>query len=538
MSSISTQETVILALVCVLVGVNVALGCHAMWKRRGQLGDKLWVRCHGCRSWWRKLRMRKVKEDDDEVAAFVAKYVTDKVNKGMRTTWAANGYITVLSVMIIGLRIITRLETWMTIGQIGAAIGFCVCTTITCLIGRYPSAAFCYAVTMIVMCSLIATSHPTPETIWYLDGSIAVFRLVLGWQYHGWRSVTTWNIAYLCSALYVFGQCTVSEQEQSWFLLGQLWYILAVFCVAAHANRTMTAEARGVAERENLREESSAFRDMLELVCDVVAPLDEGLRLAEETSRLSAMVTFRQKASVKGMRIQDFMPDEGDKIAFESCMNALSENDTGATTSRVLHSKLRDGLGNTLSVELFCVLTRSLFGKGYLLGIREFSDYAPAPMAAGSRSQRRTRSQAGSSDGGSPHSSGRPSNQLASESGSDTESVHSSDHKDKVATRLSPTSDTGVQLALVRVMARLEVRSRASCCPYHQRLRHITKAVGSLKSVECLPSFETSDKLQCKTCGFLNPDSLGGDVEATDGHVTATCFACQNPIERRSPLSL
>lgn len=80
---------------------------------------------------------------------------------------------------------------------------------------------------------------------------------------------------------------------------------------------------------------------------------------------------------------------------------------------RALHVKLRDGWGSAIPVELFCVQVEKLAGKTHFIGIREFCDFAPAPMARtfqrpAPRRQRRQRSARGtaadsssSSDSGS-----------------------------------------------------------------------------------------------------------------------------------------
>jgi len=523
-----SQEDAFLAIAGGLLVLNALFRCRSAWQQRSQLRDKLQFWCHGCRTWWRRLSLRREPaEAEDQVAAYVEKYVRDKAEKGMRTIWVYTSYIYLISVFTIAWRIVRGESTWMTAGQTIVNLAFCACTSISCLSGIHPGAHLIYAITLAAMCSLVALSYPTTVTIWYLDGCLVVFRLVVTWQYQGWLTVTLFNVVYMCTALYAFGRCAASDQERGWFLLGQVWYALAVFAVAAHSSRTAKAEARGVAERASLREESSAFRDMLELVCDVVAPLDQNLRL---------VVTFRQTASVKGMRIQDFMPDENDKVAFDNCMSSLSEESSNATTSRVLHSKLRDGLGNILSVELFCVLTRSLFSKECLVGIREFSDYAPAPMASSPTGpKRRARSQPASGD---EHTSPGGSQLQGADPGSDAESVHSDPGAQQDVALKRPTTDTGLQLALVRVMSRCVVRCRASCCPYHERLRRISKAVHSLKGVDCLPTFQTSETLQCSACGFLNRDNLRSAVGASDASAGAICFACEAAIERPAPIAL
>jgi len=467
----------------------------------------------------------------------------------MQTTWVLSNLVCVASALSAARALLQGEELVNTTSQYIVTFAFGATMSLSIMFNKYPPPGISYSITMAAMTMIMALSHPESTAVWYLDGSIAVFRLVVSWQYQKRWHVAGWNIIYMCAAFYTIDRAQVTGEEWSLFFNAQAWYAMAVFGVASVARNTTEAEARGEAEKASLHGERSAFRNMLELVCDVVAPLDDGLRLMEETSRLSAMVTFRQKSSIKGMCIQDFMPDADDKTAFESCMASLAEeaDEAHATMSRVLHSKLRDGLGNILSVELFCVLTSLIFGNGYLVGIREFSDHAPAQMESSRRGGSRSGSPAsfGSMQAGSTSAGASPKQRgggteggSAADAGSDAESAHSESSvgQSKVTTRFTPTSETGLQLALVRVMARCEVRARASCCPYHQRIRHIEKAVKSLRAVECLPGFETAETLQCKNCGFLNRNfGASGDVDAA---AAAICFACEAAAEPPAPLSL
>jgi len=455
----------------------------------------------------------------------------------MQTTWVLSNLVCVASALSAARALLQGEELVNTTSQYIVTFAFGATMSLSIMFNKYPPPGISYSITMAAMTMIMALSHPESTAVWYLDGSIAVFRLVVSWQYQKRWHVAGWNIIYMCAAFYTIDRAQVTGEEWSLFFNAQAWYAMAVFGVASVARNTTEAEARGEAEKASLHGERSAFRNMLELVCDVVAPLDDGLRLMEETSRLSAMVTFRQKSSIKGMCIQDFMPDADDKTAFESCMASLAEeaDEAHATMSRVLHSKLRDGLGNILSVELFCVLTCSILGNGYLVGIREFSDHAPAQMTSSRRVASCSGSPAGSAS--TSASSNRHNGVSTAQAGADAESEHSgtSVEQVQVATRFNPTSETGLQLALIRVMSRFEVRSRASCCPYHQRLRHIEKAVKTLRAVECLPGFDTSETLQCKNCGFLNRDvGAAGRADAKDETI---CFACQAEA-RPPPLSL
>lgn len=198
------------------------------------------------------------------------------------------------------------------------------------------------------------------------------------------------------------------------------------------------------------------------------------------------------------------------------------------TAPRALHVKLRDGFGDVIHVEMFCVQVSTLVARSHYVGIREFSDYACIPECrtfdkkkVHSRSRRGDQALAGPKEGTPADTSTLPSGDLGRDNRADdirstsSASSRSSSSSEGSGPSLptSPvsgglglgqslyrvrskvqTSDVALQLALVRLMrmcsepacSRLVGSSSSACpserpcCPFPQSRGHVWGQVDRL----------------------------------------------------------
>merc|ERR1719343_665559 len=85
-------------------------------------------------------------------------------------------------------------------------------------------------------------------------------------------------------------------------------------------SRSLWAETRLTVQAMTAKEESTAVKQMLNLVCEVVVELNDELRVVEHEPRLAAMLTPGSTKSTEAVLLHDFMPDQSDKNSFQSRM--------------------------------------------------------------------------------------------------------------------------------------------------------------------------------------------------------------------------
>jgi len=330
-----------------------------------------------------------------------------------------------------------------------------------------------------------------------------------------------------------------------------LSYTVMVTMLNAWAARTARIEASLAAEKAMLCGERSGLRDLMELSCDVVVNMADDLRLSENASRLAAMVKLQGGGCLKGMRLQDFMPEESDKTRFEDCVAAMSRmagetssaagvsGETHSATPRALHVKLRDGLGNLVKVELFCARIQTVLGTSFVVGLREFSD-GIAELVERRRLEPKRVSRVRSvrqqdSSSASEGSLGREGRNDAAALECETEDSHSACSDSSARTpRLFPTTILGLEYALVRILLRTEVdmEQARDCCPLHSRLRLFREIAEGLSCLDCAPDFHAQERLQCQKCGFLNRDGRSGLRGLPRTPRDVACFACAEVLTR------
>merc|ERR1712060_1317 len=111
----------------------------------------------------------------------------------------------------------------------------------------------------------------------------------------------------------------------------------------------------------------------MSLLCDVVVELDASQTLRRHQPKLAGLLIMDRQSSTEGLLFQSFMPNPGDRTAFEEQLSRTSRVDGRPFTSPgSLSVTLRDTSGCTFSVDLFYVQFVGLDKcKHYYVGLRE-----------------------------------------------------------------------------------------------------------------------------------------------------------------------
>lgn len=516
--------------ICVWKSVQLAWFVAARWSRwwlaaRHSLGALRSRRC-GHLSSSEMVGARAV----GDVEAYIADRIDAKVDANvagaaqfLSHAFALSAVIGAVNAMQRGMLIFSAMQVFLVVMlMLGlAAVSLCPGRT---LAGRAGAA---YSTLMGFACALMFFAVPVSENVFVTEGMLLVTRICLSVRYHRTHVVLFWNLVFIIvgghrmySALGLPFLCIVVSY--------QTWNFVAVVLLSYWAAEDTGADVRRQVEALALQDESCGLWTLLDLVCDVVVPLDAALRITEKAPRFGAMVTL-QGRSVEGMRLQDFMPRADDRQAFERCAQAEAEGEDIALP-RALQVKFRDGLGNILDVELFFVQFWTLGHRRSFVGVRELGDASPPQECRrfpGARQRRRRRcaSPLASSDDAASSCSSASSEGLA----------------DAGAGRaLAPTSDMGVELALVHLMRLCSVGAPpreqplygadtdGRCCPFHLRVCCLQSRLCSLAGMHCAPEFAPKAAGQCRACGFLAAGPGGRGARAV-------CFACEAEVELRPP---
>mmetsp|Transcript_68762 Transcript_68762/g.199486 ORF Transcript_68762/g.199486 Transcript_68762/m.199486 type:complete len:552 (-) Transcript_68762:54-1709(-) len=504
------------------------------------------------REWWQKgvehlrsiraiLSRRNDSADDGNA---ISKHFEERMHKkaatGMQEACLVFHLVTGVCCLSICYNISTSAQRWMSRGQTFSVLtGFAVMTGLRmpCMrsfMETRPSIT--YAFSMLILCSFIFTVRPSLEMAMVSEGTCLWLRVIASTRLHKVYTVVCWNLIYFFTVM-CMGIWKLSNDLGS-LISFQLWATVFVIIVAVVSSQAVREDVRKDIETATLRSESSGLWNLLDLVCDVVVSLDENLRITDKASRFSALVMLPGK-NLERMSLKDLMPAESDREAFERCAASSSTGLAEETVPRAIHVKLRDGLGNLIPVELFCVQVQQVVGRTHFVGIREFTDFAPIPECKrfDTATIGHRRHFARRDDGVLQPSAHVPvwgrSPSMTSPTPSESQSRGGAAEE---------TIDEGIQLALVRLMRLLSVSSMRGdrmaqidsgstendCCPYHARVARIRACTRNLSARPCFPKFKSIVAPQCGMCGLLvEPPKCGR------GH--AQCFACDTLLESTAP---
>lgn len=429
------------------------------------------------------------------------------------------------------------------------------------------------------LCLSLYNSRRSPIAMLITESGFLLTRAAYSAIYPKAVPVLWWNLLYSIIGAYAALETFNRTEFACMVILYQTQNTIAILLLCAYAARVAEANIRRDVEASVLRGESAGLCSLLDMVCDVVISLDRDLKIVDTARRFAAMVTL-QGASVEGSRLQDFMPAAEDRQVFEKHAHAHAEGSVdGSGAPRAMQVKLRDSLGNLIRVELFCVAFQSPVRRSFFVGIKEMSESLPIPECRPfhARSRRRARtphrargtaatppragtggfqrdtSASSSGSESSARSASTGSGSLRGEAAARGRRSRSRPHGTEAAaplaiegassdlSNLEPTSDVGIEMALVRLM-RLCVlstdgagtdatmtstgSSAGDCCPFHRRVRRLRERLHKFRGMACAPQFNASFLAQCLKCGLL----VGG-APADSGQLH--CFACETAVDHQ-----
>jgi hypothetical protein len=154
--------------------------------------------------------------------------------------------------------------------------------------------------------------------------------------------------------------------------IGDVGIVLAVLVWRRISRERALREIRASASQG----ENRAARKLLNTVCDATIELDGDLRIVDGAPRLACLLQQGADRSLHGASPLQFVVDE-DKESFGEKMAAPVDGDSMAN---VFNVRMRDGISNVLTVEMFHVpIANVLTGAAHLIGIKDFSDADEKP---------------------------------------------------------------------------------------------------------------------------------------------------------------
>lgn len=541
--AISGPELVMLSVVALLLLVNMVASMR-QWLSYLSILRRL---C--CENWCHLRRLLSCRRDDvqegDLVSEQMSKIIRDRVAANMLEMVSLFHIVIFAAMMSICMNTLSRSPRWMSFKQDVVLIVCFGSTTLLRNVLRPMAVARPVAVYIFMMtglCAFVAASENSVDLLFRSEGLIMFMRGALTFRFHMIGVASLTNMGYF--ATFVVVSVNQFPGASKNLIIYQFWATLFMLIVSSFSMQAAQEQTRREVETLTLRSESSGLWNLLDLVCDVVISLDGRLRIVGNASRFSALVMLQGKSS-EGMDLTAFMTAEADRETFERCASSPSHSLAEETQPRAIHVKLRDGLGNLIPVELFCVRVQHLVGTTHFVGIREFSDFAPIPECkrfGSGPSRRQPTAAAGIGVGaiaGVSDDAGDSATLSSSSDGSVPPPLVPDAQCSPVPSRLTmqETTNEAVQLALLRLLRMLSIGMDASndaedsqsgewrsCCPFHTRSSWIRRAMHSLETMPCMPRLKPISSQQCSVCGLL-ADPAGR--RASD---SGRCFACSAVI--------
>lgn len=257
----------------------------------------------------------------DAINMIIEKRVAAQMEQSMQMTWFVFTICVCLSSVILCGNLVTKSSRWMSFGQtvVSVVVLFVLTVGNVCLpseVARRP--AFVYSFMMLVTTLHTALVKPNIVSA-FLTGGLALFvRTWMSLRYH--RLALVFALVFACNLVYlvmvIYTLSTAFPDSARFLITCEIWILVLAVVASAAAARAMRGDIGREVEADILRGESSGLWNLLDLVCDVVVPLDDQLRLKDAAPRFAAMV-MSQGRNIEGMRLHGFMPSEEDQQAFE-----------------------------------------------------------------------------------------------------------------------------------------------------------------------------------------------------------------------------
>eukprot|EP00928_Gymnodinium_smaydae_P042135 TRINITY_DN28417_c0_g1_i2.p1 TRINITY_DN28417_c0_g1~~TRINITY_DN28417_c0_g1_i2.p1 ORF type:complete len:566 (-),score=103.83 TRINITY_DN28417_c0_g1_i2:174-1871(-) len=474
-------------------------------------------------------------------------------------------------VLVIISNIMTGKPRWFTFGQVTTGFVLCLVFCVAGVVQSRCSDRMMDVLHILLMASdLIFCWFVKRDVLHFVATSnfLFVVRFFIAWSCERPVLVTLFNIVHFTLSTLIWQSISEAmrhDMDQHFFgsvaaastmppmAAGEYSTICALAGISWGMMKATWSEAEKIVEVKTLHDQGAALNELLDLACDAAVELDEELRFTDAATRVAALLTLDYNRSLKGCQFTQFMPESSDRRLFESRLLASAGSSDGFCPG-ALHVTLRDSLSCQLRVEMFYIRFLALSGQSrYLVGLREFADNVPAPIAVPDSVKEGVSSSFESSHRSKDKQSGRPGSQRAKNrhagsSSTGTAAVAVGKSSDRTPPR-SPrvlgrarlalpnciqTSIDSRQKVLIDAMTKVNVTvDSGACCVFHSAAKSMSKLNNKLITWKCAPDFCLANA-QCRRCGLLeNYDDDEEDEERP-------CFGCGSKDIRpvRSTLEL
>jgi len=332
---------------------------------------------------------------------------------------------------------------------------------------------------------------------------LCVVRVLFTWPQPKASVSILWNLLY--TGLWLFA-CIQGHGLSSFAIILEVNVLMLNIFLSVAVYADMSVGAQHVVQAKMLSGEMAAMKRLMNLACDVTVELDDGLRIAEPVPRLMAMLTLDSSRCAQGVPLQNFMPDEDDRIRFNNILRATGGlGEAKSLEPGAMHVTLRASGDALLNVEIFYVHFHTLCKSSrYFVGIREFSDELPARMPMSPL--KREVNDAGFAVKDARKSKGTPAVAV------DRRSESSASSGEHAATRphhlilpgCAPTISRALDLSLLAVARTWNLVAKpVECCHFHSSMLQLRMIARRLEHWKCMPTFQCIGEAQCTKCGIL-----------------------------------
>lgn len=344
----------------------------------------------------------------------------------------------------------------------------------------------------------------------------------------------------LASGLHAIAVITALPEAPSIGITNNMFVVLEISCslcspAVAHAWLSFNfAEVKRDMQANALQKESSATIRLLGLMCDVLLELDEDLRCRVDVPRFSVMFSMGMQQSIKGKRLQEFMPLASDRDRWAKFLSEAPASTDGSATG-AMYATMRGSDDGRIGVELFYVKYLDLDeSPHYLVGIHEVVDQ-PLPDLRQFAPPERRRSRGPPSEG-----TPRAHQALALGDGGDggrsgAAASHGGGGAALVGGAARLTSPQAQDIGIVAMLLTWNVALPASsCCPYHALVAEAQRSLFRLRSRGCTKHIVLNRRAQCGACGVLRQWSddvirqVGGQCDICNSNQVHTLAATES----------
>jgi len=186
-----------------------------------------------------------------------------------------------------------------------------------------------------------------------------------------------WNFTYLiavsASYSYMDTDCYMLPYPST-VVAAETMVFIFTMCFFGGVKAAMRTQVRQEIEASMARGESSALTAILNTMSDAVVELDLDLKIVGGSDQLACMLLRGQQGrSLAGVPFVRFAATDEDATHFEGRLKWKPEV---PSLAEAFHMKVRDGLSNTIDVEIFHVCKSQHWHNSHhhLIGIREYTE--------------------------------------------------------------------------------------------------------------------------------------------------------------------